>query len=79
MEPDRGRSPTALPTAGTSVMLSHQIAVPAQDGVRPDEEPQPAQNLAWQRCQEGGEEGPAPPSGLTWSGRNFGNRAASRR
>ncbi|GAA3610799.1 hypothetical protein GCM10022419_114760 [Nonomuraea rosea] len=38
--------------------LSHQIAVPAQDGVRPDEESQPAQNLAWQRCQEGGEEGP---------------------
>ncbi|WP_171075337.1 hypothetical protein [Nonomuraea basaltis] len=37
--------------------LSHQIAVPAQNSVRPDEKPQPAQNLAWQRCQEGGEEG----------------------
>jgi hypothetical protein len=36
----------------------HQIAVPAQDGVRSDEEPQPAQGLAGQRGQESGEKGP---------------------
>ncbi|MFC4061880.1 hypothetical protein ACFOWE_26560 [Planomonospora corallina] len=36
---------------------SHQIAVPAQDGVRADEEPHPAQDLAGQRRQQGGEEG----------------------
>ncbi|GAA3610454.1 hypothetical protein GCM10022419_114320 [Nonomuraea rosea] len=32
--------------------------MPAQDGVRPDEEPQPAQDLAGQRRQERGKEGP---------------------
>ncbi|GAA3701070.1 hypothetical protein GCM10022224_078710 [Nonomuraea antimicrobica] len=32
--------------------------MPAQDGIRLNEKPQPAQNLARQRCQEGGEEGP---------------------
>ncbi|MEU4332019.1 hypothetical protein [Nonomuraea dietziae] len=35
---------------------SHQIAVPAQDGIRADEEPQPAQDLAGQRCQQGSQE-----------------------
>ncbi|MEV6032821.1 hypothetical protein AB0L65_16805 [Nonomuraea sp. NPDC052116] len=35
----------------------HQIAVPALDGVRPDEEPQPAQDLAGQRGQQGGKKG----------------------
>ncbi|MGW4471119.1 hypothetical protein ACWENQ_15740 [Nonomuraea sp. NPDC004354] len=34
-----------------------QIAVPAQDGIRPDEQPYPAQDVAWQRRQEGGEKG----------------------
>ncbi|MCT9929958.1 hypothetical protein N5079_06955 [Planotetraspora sp. A-T 1434] len=38
--------------------LFHQIAVPAQDGVRTDEEPQPAQDPAGQRRQKGGEKGP---------------------
>ncbi|MGW0810888.1 hypothetical protein [Nonomuraea sp. NPDC002799] len=37
---------------------SHQVAVPAQDGVRLDEEPQPAQNLTRQCGQERGEKGP---------------------
>ncbi|GIH45454.1 hypothetical protein [Microbispora rosea] len=37
--------------------LFQQIAVPAQDGIRMDEEPQPTQDLAGQRCQECGEEG----------------------
>ncbi|MEV1170496.1 hypothetical protein [Nonomuraea sp. NPDC049784] len=32
--------------------------MPAQDGARTHEEPQPAQYLAGQRCQERGEEGP---------------------
>ncbi len=36
---------------------SHQIAMPAQDGVRADEEPHPTQDLAGQRRQQGGEEG----------------------
>ncbi|WP_214108284.1 hypothetical protein [Acrocarpospora catenulata] len=34
----------------------HQIAVPPHDGIRPDEEPQPAQDVAGQRRQESGEE-----------------------
>jgi hypothetical protein len=37
---------------------SHQIAVPAENGVRPDEEPQSAQGLAGQQGQQGGEKGP---------------------
>ncbi|MFI6603628.1 hypothetical protein ACIBHX_45985 [Nonomuraea sp. NPDC050536] len=36
----------------------HQIAVPAQDGIRPDEKPQPAQDLVRQRGQQRGEKGP---------------------
>ncbi|WP_193318953.1 hypothetical protein [Nonomuraea phyllanthi] len=35
---------------------SHQIAVPAQRGARADKEPQPGQDLAGQRRQQGGEE-----------------------
>ncbi|MFG1710445.1 hypothetical protein ACFLIM_45490 [Nonomuraea sp. M3C6] len=35
-----------------------QIAVPAQDRIWSNEKPQPAQDLAGQRCQEGGEKGP---------------------
>ncbi|MFB4276876.1 hypothetical protein ACBJ59_16395 [Nonomuraea sp. MTCD27] len=44
--------------AGTGVTPSQQVAVPAQGSVRPDEKPQPAQNLARQRRQKSGEEGP---------------------
>ncbi|MFI6541187.1 hypothetical protein ACIBHY_52665 [Nonomuraea sp. NPDC050547] len=36
----------------------HQIAVPTQDRVRPDHEPQSAQDLSGQRGQERGEKGP---------------------
>ncbi|MEU6728458.1 hypothetical protein ABZ917_32525 [Nonomuraea wenchangensis] len=36
----------------------HQVAVPAQDGVRADEELQSAQDLAGQRGQKRGEKGP---------------------
>ncbi|NYF41485.1 hypothetical protein [Streptosporangium sandarakinum] len=35
---------------------SHQVTVPAQDGVRANEEPQPTQDLAGRRRQQGGEE-----------------------
>ncbi|MFI6738950.1 hypothetical protein ACIBI9_39010 [Nonomuraea sp. NPDC050451] len=35
----------------------HQIAVPAQDGVRAGEESQSAQDLARQRGEEGGKKG----------------------
>jgi hypothetical protein len=38
---------------------SHQIAVPAENRVRTDEEPQPAQDLPGQRGQERGKEGSA--------------------
>jgi hypothetical protein len=31
--------------ADTGVTSFHQVAVPAQGGVRPDEKPQPTQNL----------------------------------
>ena len=55
---DGGRAPRPLRPAGTGMTPFHQIAVPAQDGVRPDEKPQPAQDLAGQRGQERGEEGP---------------------
>jgi hypothetical protein len=39
-------------------MLVHQVAVPAQDGVRSHEQPQSAQQLAGERREKGGEEGP---------------------
>ncbi|GES06344.1 hypothetical protein Acor_84130 [Acrocarpospora corrugata] len=35
----------------------HQIAVPPPDGIRPDEKPQPAQDVSGQRRQESGEKG----------------------
>ncbi|GAB1824318.1 hypothetical protein [Herbidospora sp. RD11066] len=34
----------------------HQIAMPPHDSIRPDEEPQPVQNIAGKRRQESGEE-----------------------
>ncbi|MFI7455419.1 hypothetical protein ACIBQX_48720 [Nonomuraea sp. NPDC049714] len=37
---------------------SHQVAVPAQDGVQTDEKPQSAQNITRQRGQKRGKEGP---------------------
>jgi hypothetical protein len=42
------------------VTLIHQVAVPAQDGVRSHQQPQSAQHLAGQRREQGGEEGPVP-------------------
>jgi hypothetical protein len=36
----------------------HQVAVPAQDGVRSHQQPQSAQHLAGQGREKGGEEGP---------------------
>ncbi|MFB4284967.1 hypothetical protein ACBJ59_57550 [Nonomuraea sp. MTCD27] len=45
---DRGSAPTSVRLAGTGVTPSHQVAVPAQDGVRTDEKPQPARNLTRQ-------------------------------
>ncbi|KAB8188592.1 hypothetical protein FH608_043295 [Nonomuraea phyllanthi] len=38
--------------------LSYEIAVPAQDGVWSDEQPQPAQEIVGQRGQRSGEKGP---------------------
>ncbi|GII23212.1 hypothetical protein [Planosporangium mesophilum] len=38
--------------------LIHQVTVPVQDGVRSHQQPQPAQHLAGQRREHGGEEAP---------------------
>ncbi|MET7339659.1 hypothetical protein [Nonomuraea sp. NPDC005650] len=57
---DRGRATSPVRPAGTGVTPFHQVAVPAQDGIRLDEQPQPAQHLTWQRCQQRGEESPIP-------------------
>jgi hypothetical protein len=40
------------------VTLLDQVAVPSQHGVGLDQQPEPAQNLARQRHQQSGEEGP---------------------
>jgi hypothetical protein len=40
------------------VTLIHQVAVPAQDGVRSRQQPQAAQHLAGQGREKGREEGP---------------------
>ncbi|WP_214322942.1 hypothetical protein [Nonomuraea sediminis] len=45
---DRGRSPSPLRSADTGVTTSHQITVPAQDGIRPDQQPDPAQDFTRQ-------------------------------
>nr|WP_259405193.1 hypothetical protein [Microbispora sp. H10830] len=60
---DRGRAPTSLRPADTGMTPVHQIAVPAQDRIRADEEPQPAQDLARHRGHESGEKGPVFGSG----------------
>jgi hypothetical protein len=39
------------------VTVIHQVAVPAQDGVRSHQRPQSAQHLAGQGREKGGEEG----------------------
>lgn len=53
------RSPWQAASVGSTGMTpSHQISVPAPDGVRSDEQPQSAQDLAWQRGEEGGEKCP---------------------
>ncbi|GAA2695356.1 hypothetical protein GCM10010412_088090 [Nonomuraea recticatena] len=52
------RAPAPLRHSGTSMTPFHQITVPPNDGIRPDEKPQPAQDVARQRRQESGEEGP---------------------
>ncbi|WP_326709927.1 MULTISPECIES: hypothetical protein [unclassified Streptomyces] len=40
--------------AETDVTVIHEVAVPAQDSVRGDDEPQPAQGGSWQRGEESG-------------------------
>ncbi len=48
------RTPFAAETGMTAV---HEVAVPAQDGVRGDDESEPAQGGSWQRGEECGQEG----------------------
>jgi hypothetical protein len=57
-EADGGRTSGPPGSAGARVTLIHQIAAPAQDGVRPHQQPQPAQHLTGQGREKGGEEGP---------------------
>jgi hypothetical protein len=54
---DGRRASGPLGSAGARVPPTHQIAVPAQDGVRSHQQPQAAQHLTGQRREEGGEEG----------------------
>jgi hypothetical protein len=53
-----GRAAGPLGPAGARVTLIHQVAVPAQDGVRSHQQPQAAQHLAGQGREKGSEEGP---------------------
>ena len=52
------RASRALVPGDGRVASAEQVAVPAQDGVRPYQQVQQAQRLAGQRGQECGEEGP---------------------
>lgn len=60
---DRGRAPGSLRPAGTGVTPLHQLAVPAQDGVRADDKPQPTQDRSGQRGQKSGQEDEIPRGG----------------
>jgi hypothetical protein len=55
---DGGRASGPPGSAGARVTPMHQVAVPAQDGVRSHQQPQAAQHLAGQGREKGGEEGP---------------------
>lgn len=49
---DRGRAPSPLRSAGPGMPLFHDLAVPAQGGVRADDKPEPTQDRAGKRGQE---------------------------
>ncbi|MFE5586995.1 hypothetical protein [Kitasatospora sp. NPDC056531] len=51
-----GRAARPLRPAEAGVALLHQVAVPAQDGVRVDQQSQATQDLARQRSEERGEQ-----------------------
>lgn len=56
---DRGRATWSLRPAGAGVTLLHQVAMPAQHGVRSDQQPQATPDRARQRGEERREESPA--------------------
>jgi hypothetical protein len=39
-------------------MAGQEIALPAQHRVRPDQQPEPAEHVAWEPVQQGGQERP---------------------
>jgi hypothetical protein len=53
---DRRRTPTPLRPAGTGMPPLHDLAVPAQNGVRADDKPQAMQDRSRQRGQQGSQE-----------------------
>lgn len=70
--PDRadGPRPARAPRARPGRMPARQqVAVPAQYRVRPDQQPEPAEHVAWKPVQQGGHErsvgGAEPRPGLT--------------
>ena len=52
---DGARSAWAFSPAVFSMAPPDQVTVPAQDGIRSHDQPQPSQRLAWQRCEQGGQ------------------------
>ena len=53
----RGR-PGRLGRESGRVAARQQVPVPAQHRVRPDQQPEPAEHVAWEPVQQGGQEGP---------------------
>ena len=53
------RGPPRAPGAGSGrVMAGQEIALPAQHRVRPHQQPEPAEHVAWEPVQQGGQERP---------------------
>jgi len=51
----RGRPGRLGPGSGR-VMAGQEIALPAQHRVRPHQQPEPAEHVAWEPVQQGGQE-----------------------
>ena len=68
---DGARSARAPGAGSGRVMAGQEIALPAQHRVRPHQQPEPAEHVAWEPVQQGGQERPVaraePRPGLTLS------------
>ena len=54
-----GARPAGAPGPGSGrVAARQQVPVPAQHRVRPDQQPEPAEHVAWEPVQQGGQERP---------------------